>query len=135
VFAYSTLGKPTLGILDTRKTDTRKIDTRNLETDISEHSFPKTLTFKHQGLKHQHSGLENRTFDIMAPGHRKLLSFLELPGAGGGVFLLNPGKQEAHHQLNKDFRQYVRQHPMFLLQYVIAFNNQSRESMLLLREA
>ena len=51
------------------------------------------------------------------------------------MFLLNPGKQEAHHQLNKDFRQYVRQHPMFLLQYVIAFNNQSRESMLLLREA
>ncbi len=58
----------------------------------------------------------------MAPGHRKLLlSFQELPPAG--VFLLNPGKLYAHHQLNQDFRQYDRQHPMFLLQYVIAYNN------------
>jgi hypothetical protein len=69
------------------------------------------------------------------PGPGKLLSFQELPP--GRVFLLNPGKLEAHHQLNKAFRQYVRQeHRIFLQQYVVApYNNRSTDSMLLLRQA
>jgi hypothetical protein len=79
----------------------------------------------------------------MEPGNGKLVSIQELQQSSfppmAGVFLLNPGKIYAHHQLNKDFRQYVGQHPMFLLQYVIAYNNNnsssSSHSMLILREA
>jgi endonuclease III len=76
----------------------------------------------------------------MEHGNGKLVSLQELqqsssPPMAGRMFLLNPGKIYANHQLNKDFRQYVGQHPKFLLQYVIAYNNNSSHSMLILREA